>query len=101
MDYSTVKLNITNAVARVTFCRPEIHNAFNSTVIKEMADIFSRLENEDDVRVVILTGEGKSFCAGADLNWMRSVVDQTYDENLFESNELAKLFYQIYSFQFK
>lgn len=99
MEYTTIKLEIADSIARVTFCRPEIHNAFNSVVITEMAEIFSRLEKDDDVRVVVLTGEGKSFCAGADLNWMKSVVDQTYEENLFESNALADLFYQIYSFK--
>jgi len=49
--------------------------------------------------VVLLTGEGKSFCAGADLNWMREVVDQSFEENLSESNALADLFHQIYTFK--
>ncbi|MBD3404167.1 enoyl-CoA hydratase/isomerase family protein [candidate division GN15 bacterium] len=84
-------------IARVTFCRPEIHNAFNATVITEMNDVFDQIRIDDEIRVVILTGEGKSFCAGADLNWMKSVVDQTYEQNLDESNKLADLFYNMYT----
>lgn len=97
MSYTTVSLNKDGRIARVTFCRPEIHNAFNSTVITEMADVFKQIEADKEIRVVLLTGEGKSFCAGADLNWMRSVVDQTYEQNLAESNALADLFYQMYT----
>lgn len=99
MKFETLKYSKENAVATITFCRPEVHNAFNSTVISEMTEVFSSLEQDDDLRVVILTGEGKSFCAGADLNWMRGVVDQSFDENLAESNKLADLFYRIYSFK--
>jgi methylglutaconyl-CoA hydratase len=98
MSYSTLTCEISNAVARITFNRPEIHNAFNSTVIAEMSIAFNALGQESDLRAVVLTGAGKSFCAGADLNWMRAVVDQSFDENLAESNALANLFYQIYSF---
>lgn len=98
-DYTTIQLSIENKLARVTFNRPEIHNAFNSTVISEMSDAFKRLESDDSVRLVLLSGEGKSFCAGADLNWMRGVIKQSYDENLSESNALADLFYQIYSYK--
>jgi len=97
MSYTTVSYEKDGRVARVTFCRPEIHNAFNSTVISEMADVFKQIEADQDIRVVLLTGEGKSFCAGADLNWMKSVVDQTYEQNLSESNDLADLFYQMYT----
>lgn len=97
MSYTTVSLRKDGRIARVTFCRPEIHNAFNSTVITEMSDVFAKIETDKEIRVVLLTGEGKSFCAGADLNWMRSVVDQTYEQNLAESNALAELFYQMYT----
>jgi methylglutaconyl-CoA hydratase len=84
-------------VARVTLNRPEIHNAFNETMIQELIDVFKDISEDKDARVVILTGNGKSFCAGADLNWMKKVVDFSYEENLKESLELAELFYLIYS----
>ena len=97
MAYSTIKYEKDGRIGRVTFNRPEIHNAFNGTVISEMTDVFARIAKDDDLRLVLLTGEGKSFCAGADLNWMRGVVKQSFEENLAESNALADLFYAIYS----
>jgi methylglutaconyl-CoA hydratase len=97
MSYTTIKYEKDGRLGRVTFCRPEIHNAFNSTVITEMSEVFARIALDKDIRVVLLTGEGKSFCAGADLNWMRSVINQSFDENLAESNALADLFHEIYS----
>jgi len=99
MEYTVLKYEKDGMIARVTFNRPEIHNAFNSTVITEMSDLFTEIGKDDDIRVVVLTGAGKSFCAGADLNWMRGVIKQSYDENLAESNALADLFYQIYTFK--
>lgn len=97
MGFSTVKYEIDDRVARVTFNRPEIHNAFNATVITEMQQVFNEIEKDDNIRVVVLTGAGKSFCAGADLNWMRSVVNQSFEQNLAESNALAELFHAMYS----
>jgi methylglutaconyl-CoA hydratase len=99
MKYSTLKYQKDGPVGRVMFNRPEIHNAFNGTVIAEMAELFSELDKDDSLRVILLTGAGKSFCAGADLNWMREVVTQSFDENLAEANALADLFYQIYRFK--
>lgn len=98
MEFTTIKYYKENQVGNITFNRPEIHNAFNSTVIDEMLSLFDEIVNDNDLRLVILTGEGKSFCAGADLNWMRSIVGQSFEENLDESNRLAELFHKIYSF---
>jgi methylglutaconyl-CoA hydratase len=94
----TVRVETAGRIGRVTFCRPEVHNAFNDQVIDEMTFAFKKLKTDPDVRVVILTGEGKSFCAGADLNWMREVKDRAYEDNLDEARRLADLFYDIYSF---
>lgn len=99
MSYSTIKYNLKDGVAYVTFSRPEVHNAFTDEVIFEMTDLFDKLDEEKSLRVVVLTGEGKSFCAGADLNWMKRVITQSFDENLKESNALANLFDQIYNFR--
>ncbi|MEA3297161.1 MAG: enoyl-CoA hydratase/isomerase family protein [candidate division Zixibacteria bacterium] len=99
MAYTTITYEKDDRIARVTFNRPEIHNAFNGIVITEMTQVFSEIEKDDDIRVVLLTGKGKSFCAGADLNWMRGVIKQSFEENLAESNALADLFHQIYTFK--
>jgi len=99
MHYTTLKYQRDGRIGRVSFCRPEIHNAFNGTVITEMSHLFTELAKDDDLRVILLTGEGKSFCAGADLNWMREVITQSFEQNLSESNALAELFHQIYTFK--
>ncbi len=97
MHFTTLKFEKKDNIAQVIFNRPEIHNAFNSTVISEMSQVFYQIAKEDTLRAVVLTGAGKSFCAGADLNWMKSVKEQGYETNLNESNSLADLFYQIYT----
>lgn len=84
-------------VARVVFNRPEVHNAFNDTMIKELSSVFDDIEKRPDIRVVIVTGEGKSFCAGADLNWMRRVKDYSYEDNLKESLDLAEMLFKVYA----
>ena len=99
MAYTTVQTRHEGEVGTITFNRPEIHNAFNATVITELSAAFSEMENDPQIRVVVLTGAGKSFCAGADLNWMRAVITQSFDENLAEALALADLFWQIYTFK--
>ncbi|UCD16622.1 MAG: enoyl-CoA hydratase/isomerase family protein [Candidatus Zixiibacteriota bacterium] len=99
MDYETISCEIRDRVAHIRFCRPEVHNAFNDTVIYEMTDLFSELDRDAMLRVVVLTGEGKSFCSGADLNWMKRVITQSFEENLKESTALANLFARIYHFR--
>lgn len=96
MTFSTIKVEQSMSIATVAFNRPEIHNAFNATVITELTHAFTEI-GRSPVRVVVLTGEGKSFCSGADLNWMRSVINQSFEENLSEATALAELFYLIYS----
>lgn len=87
------KLEINSkGVATVTLTRPELHNAFNAELIKELTDTFQYIERSENVRVVVLTGEGKSFCAGADINWMSRMKNYTYEENLADSQKLCDLF---------
>ncbi len=79
-------------VATVTLNRPELHNAFNDDLIRDLIVCFNDLENNSGIRLVVLTGEGKSFCAGADLNWMKRMKDYTHEENVKDSQVLAELF---------
>jgi len=95
--FKTIQLEKKNKIAYIALNRPEIHNAFNDTMILELTEVFNDLKNEDDVRVIILTGKGKSFCAGADLKWMKKMKDFSYQENLEDSLALSKMFYQMYS----
>jgi methylglutaconyl-CoA hydratase len=84
-------------VLRLTMNRPQVHNAFNSAMIRELAAAFDRGRRDPEIRLIVLTGAGESFCAGADLNWMREIVRYSFDQNLRESRELAELLYSIYT----
>jgi methylglutaconyl-CoA hydratase len=95
--FQTIRLSVDAKVARITFARPEVHNAFNATMIAELAEAFDQVKSEPDVRVVVLTGEGKSFCAGADINWMREIIDYSYEQNLEESLLLAESLHKLYT----
>ena len=95
--FQTIRLAVDAEVARIAFARPDVHNAFNATMIGELALAFDRVEKDDSVRVVVLTGEGKSFCAGADINWMREIVNYSYEQNLSESLQLAETLHKLYS----
>ncbi|ROL60084.1 enoyl-CoA hydratase/isomerase family protein [Bacteroidetes/Chlorobi group bacterium ChocPot_Mid] len=96
-DYSTIKIEIDNRIARIFLNRPEVHNAFNNHLINDLYDVFNKLKNENEIRIIILTGLGKSFCAGADLNWMKSVINYSYEQNLEESLKLANLMYLVFT----
>jgi len=91
MNRDFLKLNIDKAIARVTIVRPDLHNAFNEVVIAEITDTFRELGKRDDVRVIVLAGEGKSFCAGADINWMKKMVNYTFEENVKDADAMANM----------
>ncbi len=79
-------------VARVILNRPEVHNALNDVVIQELYDAFDMLGRHKDVRVIVLTGSGKSFSAGADLTWMQRAAAQSEAENQADAVRLAQMF---------
>jgi methylglutaconyl-CoA hydratase len=80
-----------DAVATVTVRRPEVHNAFNERVIAELNEAFDAVSSDDDVRVVVLAGGGRSFSAGADLDWMRRAAAFSEEENRRDAAALAKM----------
>ena len=84
-------VTVRDHVATVTLNRPEIHNAFDETLIAALTAAFVSLDDNDDVRIVVLAGAGKSFCAGADLNWMKRMAAFGKDENLADANALAAM----------
>jgi methylglutaconyl-CoA hydratase len=77
-------------VARVTLNRPDVRNAMDETVIAGLTATFEKLSASDDVRCIVLTGEGKAFCAGGDLNWMRRTADYGHDENYADAQKLGE-----------
>jgi methylglutaconyl-CoA hydratase len=95
--YQTILFELKENVAYVTFNRPDVHNAFNDIMIRELITAFDELEDHEEVRAVVISGKGKSFCAGADLNWMRRVKDYSYEDNLKESLELSEMLFKIYA----
>ena len=84
-----------NGVARLTLNRPEVHNAFNDALIAEMASALDALERDTQVRAVILSGNGKSFSAGADLNWMQAMAGYSHAENLRDAEALGDLMHRL------
>ena len=83
-------------VARVWMNRPELRNAFDGLMISELRRVLFDLRSVDAVRVVVLGGRGPSFCAGADLQWMKAMAAFSRDENLREAQALADLFFTVY-----
>ena len=80
------------AVAWVWMNRPEVHNAFDETLIAELTAALAALGADAGVRAIVLAGRGKSFSAGADLNWMKRQGSASMEENLADARRLAKLF---------
>lgn len=78
-------------IARVTLDRPEVHNAFDDALIAELTRTFQTLDGDGRVRAVVLTGAGKSFSAGGDLNWMRRMAGYSMAENVRDAEGLGGL----------
>jgi methylglutaconyl-CoA hydratase len=76
-------------VKEVWMNRPDLHNAFNAELIEEIITLFESFKDE---RLIILSGRGSSFCAGADLNWMKAMKDYSKEENFKDAKRLAKMF---------
>lgn len=94
--YKFIELTVNDDLVTVTLNRPDLHNAFNEDMIEEITDAFTSI-NDGDERVVVIKGAGKSFCAGADLNWMKKMKDYTEEENERDARALDEMFYSVYS----
>lgn len=90
-DYETIQVTVSNGTARIALNRPDVHNAFNDTLLGELADAVRHSARDPQVRVLVLTGNGKSFCAGADLNWMKGVLEYTAEQNKQDAARLVDL----------
>src|SRR4249920_3051214 len=92
MAYTSIALSRAGPVATLTLARPDLHNAFNAEMIGELRDCLTALAPDESVRVVVLTGAGQSFCAGADVNWMRASLDWNREQNTADADVLAAMF---------
>ena len=80
-----------DGVAHITLNKPKIRNAFDNHIIERITDSFKQAEQDPVVALILLSSNGSHFSAGADLNWMKSMVNASYEENLLDAQKLAKL----------
>jgi methylglutaconyl-CoA hydratase len=97
MKYDTLVIQKTKNITTIYLNRPDVHNAINEKLMKELTICFKGLYKDDNTRIIILTGNGKSFCAGADLHWMKSMMKYSKEENIKDSSLLLDLFETIYN----
>jgi methylglutaconyl-CoA hydratase len=91
-EYEHLRVGYGDAVATVTLARPDSRNALNAGLIEEIRRAMEELAEDDGVRVVVLTGEGDYFCAGADVGYMRDTANFSYEENLEDARNLAAMY---------
>ena len=96
MNADLLSVEVSAGVANVVLNRPKVRNAFNEALIAEITQTFQELGQRDDVRCIVLTGNGIAFCAGADLNWMRSMADYSREQNMADAGRLAAMMQTIY-----
>ncbi|MEY4734575.1 MAG: hypothetical protein RLZZ464_2641, partial [Pseudomonadota bacterium] len=89
--YQTLEIERNGRVATVWMNRPDVHNAFDESLIAELTAACEALDQDDSVRVVVLAGRGKSFSAGADLNWMKRAAQNGVEDNLRDARALARM----------
>jgi methylglutaconyl-CoA hydratase len=95
MPYEHLKRTDDGALTTVTLARPDSHNALNAALIEELTRCFEEISDDERARVVVLAGEGRSFCAGADVGYMRQTSDFSYEENLDDARRLAMMYWTI------
>jgi methylglutaconyl-CoA hydratase len=90
-----LKIDVQKNLAFVVLDRPDVHNAFNDELVLRLTDAFTELGRRAEVRVIVLAGNGKSFCAGADLKWMKRMVQYTHDENVEDARRVGRMYLAI------
>ena len=94
--HKTLAVDVRDSIAYVGLARPEVHNAFDETSIAEMTEALHAIDGDEAIRAVVLFGQGKSFCAGADLNWMKRMATFSQAENLADAGALAAMLNTLY-----
>jgi methylglutaconyl-CoA hydratase len=96
-SYQTLELESHRDVTVVWMNRPDVRNAFNETMIGELTDAFRHIDGDERAKLMVLAGRGKSFCAGADLNWMKKMSGYGEEENYRDALALANMLHTLYS----
>lgn len=96
MSFKYIKTRIEKRILTITLNRPEKRNALNFEMVVELKEAFTKANSNENVKVIILTGEGAVFSAGADLAYLQKLQQNSYEENLEDSNNLKELFQIIY-----
>jgi methylglutaconyl-CoA hydratase len=94
----TIQITRSGAIAVITIDRPAVRNAFDAATITALADAFAHLGDDASVRAAVLTGAGRAFCAGGDLNWMRESLQMSEEENRADAERLSLLFERAWRF---
>lgn len=97
MNYQTIEIQRDKGVGTIWLNRPEVRNAFNETTIAEITNAFRSLDDDKEVRAIVLAARGAAFCAGADLNWMKKMAGYTDEENRADAGQLAEMLRTIYT----
>ncbi len=92
-EYEHLKRTDEGVVTTVTLARPDSHNALNAGLVEELTRCFEEISDDERVRVVVLAGEGRSFCAGADAGYMRETGAFSYEDNLEDARRLATMYW--------
>jgi methylglutaconyl-CoA hydratase len=97
MDFTRIKYRTDQRICSITLSRPDKHNALDDLMITELTSAFQSAQRDSDVKVILLKGEGESFCAGADLAYIQRLTTYDFNQNQEDSNNLMRLFLQIYT----
>jgi methylglutaconyl-CoA hydratase len=97
MNYTSINYTVQNRIATITLNKPDRRNALDDAMIKELLEAFNSANRNSDIRAVILTGSGTSFCAGMDLDYLQRYSQLGHNENLEDAHNLMKLLQSIYS----
>ncbi len=91
-DASVLARWMEGPVAHVRLARPDVRNAFNADLIAALTATFRELGADEKVRAIVLSGEGKVFCGGADISWMRASLDLSYEDNVADAQRMSDMF---------
>ena len=97
-SYTTLRYEKDGAIATITLDRPDKRNAISSTMIEELLEVLNAADGDAAVRVLILTGAGRAFCSGMDLETLQTIAGQTTEQNLADSRQMARMFHRLYAF---